>query len=110
MIEIYVDRDATTVCRPWGDLNSHTSAAFRQAAYDALLPAGGGVVVVDLSRVPAIDAEGLSALLGCMRRARTMGATLHIRNARPQVRERLDLVTLGDRVSIDLAISGHDVA
>lgn len=107
MVETFVQTNAGTICRPWGDLNWNTSLALRHAVHDAIRP--GGAVIVDLSRVTAIDAVGLSTVVGCLRRARAVGASILIRNARPPVQARLDLVIVGRDIQV-VAIDGHDVA
>jgi anti-anti-sigma factor len=49
------------------------------------------VVVIDLSRVDFMDAVGISATVGSVRRVRAVGGHAEIRGASPEVRSRLEL-------------------
>jgi anti-anti-sigma factor len=51
-------------------------------------------VVLDISDVSFTDSTGLAALIGARRRARSAGATLHVRGAQGQTRELLMLAVL----------------
>ena len=76
MIETHIRQDETVACKPSGDLDWRTSVSFRHAVHDALRP--GAHVLIDLSQVSLIDAVGLSAIVGTLRRARAVGALLRV--------------------------------
>ena len=65
-VEVATKRGAA-VCLPKGDLDATTLLTF-EAAVDLCL--GEPVLIVDLSGVQFIDANGLVALVGVVRRAR----------------------------------------
>jgi anti-sigma B factor antagonist len=92
MIETYLGDDSTRICRPWGELDWTTAFSLRQAIHDLLEPGVG--VVIDLSRVSRIDATGLSALVGSLRRVTALGGTARLCQANQQVRRRLEWVGL----------------
>lgn len=108
MIETCFHRDIGTVCKPWGELNWRTSLALRHVVDDALIP--GSTLIIDLTHVPFVDAVGLSDLAGCLRRARTIGATISLRHARPHVQRRIDLVLVSDLPHLPPPITGNVVA
>ncbi len=68
MLEIAIEEtDDYVVCRPAGDLDAYTVAAFREALTElSERPA----VVIDLSGVPFMDSAGLGALIGGIRKTR----------------------------------------
>jgi anti-sigma B factor antagonist len=107
LLEIEVaELDTHTLCRPVGELDAYTVAAFR----DAL----GGLathprVVIDLSEVPFMDSAGLGALIGGIRRAREHGGEVAVACSRPTL-TRLLHTTGFDRIvpvteTLDGAIS-----
>jgi anti-sigma B factor antagonist len=96
MIETHLRQDEAVVCKPWGDLDWRTSVSLRHAVHDALRP--GGYVLIDLSRVTYIDAVGLSAIVGTLRRARAVGAVVGVYNMQPRVRRRMELVGMASLV------------
>ena len=103
------DRDKSTLlCTPSGDLDWISAFSFRHFIGELYHP--GDSIVVDLSRVPSIDATGLSALVGAVRRVLSMGGAVQIRHVCPAVLRRLQLVGL-DRFLVQSSdIKGSNVA
>ncbi|MBK6668324.1 MAG: STAS domain-containing protein [Actinobacteria bacterium] len=59
VVDVEVVQDGTTtICRPDGELDAFTVAAFRQQLADL---AGIAAVIIDLSLVPFMDSAGLGA-------------------------------------------------
>jgi anti-anti-sigma factor len=92
MIEIVSLGESRIVCRPLGDLDFRSSISLRHVVGDILRP--GLDLVIDLSRVAAIDVVGLSALVGTARRVRALEGTIAIRNVCPRIHWLFDLVGL----------------
>jgi anti-anti-sigma factor len=92
MIEIVTLGESSIMCRPTGNLDLRSSFSLRHVVGDLLRPGLG--LVVDLSRVAAIDGVGLSALVGTARRVRAFGGTMEIRNVSPRIDWLFDLVGL----------------
>jgi anti-anti-sigma factor len=90
MIYTYTTSDDGLVCKPWGNLDFSSSFALRHVVHDALDRQTR--VLIDLSRVESIEAVGLSAIIGCLRRGRTLGAIVQVANVSPQVRRRIDMM------------------
>lgn len=84
MIQIENCQDNTTVLRLSGDLDLISSFHLRHVVYDILEP--GLDLVIDLRRVRTIDAVGVSALIGSVRRVRASGGRARVTNAKPRVR------------------------
>jgi anti-anti-sigma factor len=101
MIEIVTLNESSCVCRPLGDLDFRSSISLRHVVGDILRP--GIDLVVDLSRVGAIDAVGLSALVGTARRVRAIEGTMAIRNVCPRIHWLFDLVGLDRLLAGSLA-------
>jgi len=85
---------ALVTCR--GRLNMATAAEFR-AYVNAVLDDGRSRVVVDLADTVFIDSSGLGALIGVLKRARSVGGDLRITAPSEQVRMVLGLTNL-DRI------------
>jgi anti-sigma B factor antagonist len=98
-IEILTDPDASVLCKPLGDLDWVSAVSLRHAIHDAVRP--GAEIVIDLSRVSLIDAVGLSAIAGSIRRAQAVGATVVVRNPLPRVSRLMELV------GVDRLLRGH---
>jgi len=81
-------------CR--GRLNMATAPEFR-AYLNAVLDDGKSRVVVNLTDTVFIDSSGLGALIGVLKRARSLGGDLRIAAPSEQVRMVLGLTNL-DRV------------
>ena len=90
MIYTYTTSDDGLVCKPWGNLDFSSSFALRHVVHDALDRQTR--VLIDLSRVESIEAVGLSAIIGCLRRGRTLGAIVQVANVSPHVRRRIDMM------------------
>jgi anti-anti-sigma factor len=83
--------DATHVIA-MGDLDHDTRDTF-EAAVQAVLTKQPGTVVLDLTAVPFLSSEGVSALIDADRRATDSGVTLTITPS-PFLRRRLDMFGL----------------
>jgi anti-anti-sigma factor len=84
MIQIENCQDSTTIVRLSGDLDLVSSFHLRHVVCDILEP--GLNLVIDLRHVRTMDAVGVSALLGSIRRVRASGGKAQVRNAQPRVR------------------------
>lgn len=83
MIELEAGAESTVICRPIGDLDLERSFLFRHVISDLLEP--GVKIVIDLERVERVDAVGLSALVGAIRRVNAVAGEAWIVNAAPEV-------------------------
>ena len=79
-----------------GWLDSHSAAEVRDTLH-AVLAAGSGRLIVDLSGIELLDATGLGVLVGAHRRARLTGRDMVLRGAPTRVTRLLRLARL-DRV------------
>ena len=84
MIQIENSQDSTTIVRLSGDLDLVSSFQLRHVVCDILEP--GLHLVIDLRRVASIEAVGVSALIGSVRRVRAAGGDVQVANATPRVR------------------------
>jgi stage II sporulation protein AA (anti-sigma F factor antagonist) len=107
VIETYVDPGSSIVCKPWGRLDWVGATCLRHVINDSLRP--GIEVIIDLSHVDWVDAVGMSALLGSVRRVRAIGSRVLVCNIHPAVRRRLELVGIY-RDLIYCPTPGNDVA
>jgi anti-anti-sigma regulatory factor len=113
MIDIKTRPDTTLECSRSVTLDWRSSMTPRHAVDEAMCP--GQMIIIDPGHVVYIDAVGLSAMMGIARRALALGASVELRNARPPVRRRIDLVTGSDpnRITADIpadaAFSGRQV-
>jgi anti-anti-sigma factor len=83
MIETNTYTDGCVRLRAFGEFSGATAVSLRHVVVDAV---GQGVmVIIDLRGVECIDAEGVSALVGTVRRARWVGGDAQVVNARPEV-------------------------
>jgi anti-anti-sigma factor len=108
VIETHLLADSSIVCRPSGSLDWIAAQSLRHAVGDSLRP--GVDVVIDLSRVEFIDAVGISALVGTVRRARALGSQANICGASPEVRRRLELAGVYRLMMGCSARNGNDAA
>ena len=84
------------VClRPVGDLNWSNAVALRHAVHSVLRPQVR--VVLDLQDVESIDAVGLSALVGSVRRIRSVPGEVRVFHMPPAVRSRIELLRIDPR-------------
>ena len=102
MIETEFHPDGSTHFRPIGDLNWISATTLRHALHDTLQP--GIPVVVDLSEVFTIDAVGMSALVGAVRRVRGLGGEIDITNPRPEVAQRLASAGIAQLLNYELSL------
>lgn len=108
MIETHLLADSGIVCRPSGSLDWIAAVSLRHAVGHSIQP--GVDVIVDLSRVEFIDAVGISALVGTVRRVRALGGQANICGASPEVRRRLELAGVYRLVMGCSARNGNDAA
>jgi anti-sigma B factor antagonist len=95
MLDITIDEtDDHIVCRPAGDLDAYTVAAFREKLTEL---ANHPRVIIDLSGVPFMDSAGLGALIGGIRKARDNDAKVVVACDRPAL-TRLLHTTGFDRI------------
>jgi anti-anti-sigma regulatory factor len=81
------------------------STELRHVIGDLLVP--GVNVVIDLRHVSYAEAIGLSALVGSVRRLRSVGGTTSIRNANPRLRWHLGLVGADRLVASPSTLAPH---
>jgi anti-anti-sigma factor len=108
VVETRARVDCSIVCRPSGGLDWIGAVSLRLAVHDALRH--GIDILIDLSRVDFIDAVGMSALVGCVRRVRAVGGEAVICNATPHVRQRMELVGVYNLLTHASARNDNDVA
>jgi anti-anti-sigma factor len=108
VIETRVLGDLSIVCRPSGGLGWIAAVSLRHAIGDLLRP--GVEVVIDLRRVDFIDAVGISALVGSVRRVRAVGGQAEIRGGSSQVRRRMELAGICPLLMGSAATHGNDAA
>ena len=105
MIETDSCGDGGVRLRAFGDFSSITAASLRHLVNDSIYH--GLPLTIDLSRVERIDAEGVSALVGSVRRARSIDGTLRVVNARPRVRAVFELAGVDDLLLGSRATTGY---
>lgn len=105
-IESRVDSDAAII--PSGNLDWIGASALRHAVDDVLRLRVN--FVIDLGRVSRVDATGISALVGSIRRARSLGLDACIVGPRPSVQRQLELVSIDQLVLCSSIESGNDAA
>jgi anti-anti-sigma factor len=99
MFSIRVDEqaDGHVICRPMGELDIYAVYQFRQALADLPL---GSRVLIDMSDVSFVDASGLGALVGGVRRARGRGGDASLTYAKPVLMRLLQTIGLDRTVMI----------
>lgn len=70
------------------------SAAQLGEALDAHLAAGRKRLVLDLDGVPFMDSSGLGVLVGALRRARSLGGSVHLACTRSRIERIIDITGL----------------
>ena len=108
MIEVRLGPGPSIVCRPCGELDWANAVSLRRFISGALRP--GTEVVIDLGDIGRIDAVGLSALVGSVRRVRASGGKARVSNPRPQVQRRMQLVGVHGLLTGCSARNGNDQA
>jgi anti-anti-sigma factor len=108
VVETRVRADSSIVCRPSGGLDWIGAVSLRHAIHDSLRP--GVDIIIDLSRVEFIDAVGMSALVGSVRRVRACGGRAQICNPTSHVRQWMELIGVYGLLTHSLATNGHDAA
>lgn len=94
MIERNTSANGAVRLRVSGELSCITAVSFRHVVDDSV---GQGVtIVIDLGSVERIDAEGVSALVGTVRRARSVEGEAQLVNARPEVEATFQLAGVYD--------------
>ena len=94
---------ATVVARGEIDLATAPELAAR---LDACVDDGHRVVAVDLAEVSFIDSSGLAVLVGAMRRLRSVGGDLVVRNTRPRALRLLDMSGLAGVLNVESDATG----
>ncbi len=99
MLTVNVDGNAIgqVICRPAGELDLYSVCQFRQAL--AELPCGSRVLI-DMSDVSFVDAAGLGALVGGVRRARDRGGDVAVACPKPALNRLLRTIGLDRLVSV----------
>jgi anti-anti-sigma factor len=93
MIETQVGPDDSILLKPFGDLDWMAAITLRHVVDDALQP--GLDLVIDLGQVAHIDAVGISALVGSVRRVRAAGGEAQVSNPCAEVQHRLERAGIG---------------
>ena len=107
LTELQMDTGSSVTCRPLGDLDLVSAVSLRHLIGEVLRP--GLEVVIDLQNVSFIDAVGLSALVGSVRRARAVGGRARISNPQPRVQSLFRLVGI-DRLLMPQLLAPHNSA
>ncbi len=95
MLEIRIEETENyTLCRPSGELDAYSVAAFKDALTRL---ASHPRLLIDLSDVPFMDSAGLGALIGGIRRAREAEGAVAVACNRPAL-TRLLHTTGFDRI------------
>lgn len=98
------------VLRVTGELDLATAPAFRQVTVAALAELSQSdvvaEVVVDLSNCDHLDSVGVGLLLGVLKRARTVGATMVIRCDEERIRRVLALTEVDRIVPVRTGLEG----
>lgn len=91
-------RPPMLVLRIGGDLEMSSVPQFREAVIDAI---GDGEhhLVVDLAGTDFIDSTGLGALIGALKRLRSVGGSLQVACEQPRLQELFKLTDL-DKVFV----------
>jgi anti-anti-sigma factor len=94
MIETQISADGRIWLRAFGDLDWTAALALRHVVEDSNYP--GARLVMDLGNVESIDAVAVSALVGSVRHARSMGGGVQIVNAHSRVRTTFQVAGVDD--------------
>lgn len=97
VLEIQIEvAERFTLCRPVGELDAYTVAAFREALTELVEVER---LLIDLSEVPFMDSAGLGALIGGIRRTRECAGEVTVACNRPTL-TRLLHTTGFDRIVV----------
>jgi anti-sigma B factor antagonist len=97
-MDVHVENTAEAVtCRPVGELDAASVAAFRSAMVGL---ADGSNLIIDLSDVPFMDSAGLGALIGSIRRTREAGGEVALMCSRPTLLRLLETTGFDRIVSV----------
>jgi anti-anti-sigma factor len=94
MIETNTYTDRRVRIRVFGDFTCTTAVSFRHVVNE--LVGRGVTITIDLRGVERIDAEGVSALVGTVRRLRAVGGKAQVDNAQPEVRTTFEIAGVHD--------------
>jgi anti-sigma B factor antagonist len=108
MIELKSQVDGHVVVTPTGNLDSIGATALRHLVDDLLRLRMS--FVIDLRRTNRVDATGISALLGTIRRARALSVDVSIMNPRPSIERQLGLIGLHPLSMCSSSDNGNDAA
>jgi anti-anti-sigma factor len=108
MIEVHSDPYAGIHLTPFGDLDWTGTKSLRHVLHDLLRP--GIHLAIDMSYVEFVDAVGVSALVGCIRRVRAVGGDVELLNPRSQVQRLLELLGVYWLLEYPSSTSGNDAA
>lgn len=89
MIETNTCADGRVRLCAFGEFGSTTAQSLRHLVGDSIRQ--GVRLIIDLSRVERVDAEGVSALVGAVRRARSVAGMAQVVDARPRVKATFEL-------------------
>jgi anti-sigma B factor antagonist len=103
MIETISSRSGFLI-KVWGKLDWMGAVTLRHVVHDSLQP--GMQMVIDLGHVDAIDAVGISALVGTLRRVRATGGTARISNVPARLRRYVDFTGVGEMLTSSVALNG----
>jgi len=104
MIETITSKSSFLI-KVWGNLDWMGAVTVRHVVQDSLQPTMQ--IVIDLSHVDAIDAVGISALVGTVRRVRAAGGTVRICNVPARLRRYLNLAGVTEMLTSSVALHGE---
>ena len=108
VIETQLGSDRSVVCKPRGALDWIGAVSLRHVIDDLTSP--GVHLVIDLSDVYSVDAVGLSALVGSVRRVRAAGGSADVREASFEVRRWMELTGVNQLLAASRGIDDGDAA
>ena len=97
MIEIFIPSESAVVCRLIGDLDLAGSIQLRHVIADLIRPDLN--LEIDLGSTGVVEAIGISALIGAMRRVHSLGGTVTVAHASPKVRWFIDCLAVDSRAT-----------
>lgn len=104
MLEIQIETaEQFTLCRPVGELDAYTVAAFREALTELVEVER---LLIDLSEVPFMDSAGLGALIGGIRRTREYEGEVTVACNRPTLTRLLHTTGFDRIVAVSETVDG----